>query len=1091
MSVFNTENIKLQTGPLQNLFIDIKKIIEYMEVKNKPLADAYETEESKAFADLWIIAIEKKDSYITYAKWWTKNMFLEIDNSIRTIDFQSYVANPYTVPLKFREKLLEEGRKAFLTSYYERNPYYRMINGFPALDDIDYIYLSEELQKKYGIDEYTPVQEMPDNIQNLYMNTDEYQEVLTNNPDKGYLKYMGSKRIDIYTARKAKDFDIIRYPDYNFSINSVLLDNFAELYADYREYVMVVLYNNQLDDIYTGYRDFMGFLIISFALMQIGNRAIGESNRHRFLDDTTIYTLLSMYKIPSSLIVTNDTRRSLANQICKLIKEKGTDDVYYDLIQILGYQDVVINKLMLMRGDKFNDDGSVAMVQFIYDHKSGDLTFYGPDESTYTLELSEDGELLLTVDDNDSPEIEDWYFIVDNNNNLNVIMPNSSINREVNPYFLALDILDTNPYETIANGKAKVYSYEEITQADPTWWDTEEVQTILKSREYTIADSKYITIESTIHQMEYLFESIYFSRMVIDNKLLISEYTMDISSLFDTPVSIYDCVLGLICATCLSNGLDGTIYTEAEKLISISGFNFELDMELFDEFLETTSYVDKTRLKTYLTNLAIEEVSDISRVMNNVLYPLREWLEDKIVQSINREEYIEYESIYRALFTYDGNRNKILDDFEMPIKIIRNKYNISESDMQAFKHFYPRTIDGNAYTVNEFNVYNNSSRYHYPFISLSNKINWYIHIIIDTPQGTDDRGYLYFHDVLNSNDIREITNSMGDRIFMDYEDSENGWQINTKAVNQALSLIDALPDDELKNASFQVYTPILNANGPYYDIGEKLPSSIRNTGVYKDILRDKIQMDINGLSEQATTYFELLKRSDENVYNLIVGNDLFNTDKELWLNNISNITTAIESELNLHMKYYEESIIGKDLYYKPLITLIKRFKSSLVEIIKTDIKFIFDSKMDMGGNSNMFKLFDNIFSTLHEIDIFGSGYESQFGFFDIPHSVKHKTILKDRSELIRMIIGEGFAAQHRESRMGSIRMVDEMKFYKNGKEIDPTNHTSMWYNGEPGSGRYSDDEEVIFRTRIGTEKVNLKIDMEGWKDYVESYNWNE
>ncbi len=1090
MSVFNTDNIKLQTGPLQNLFADIKKIIENMEVKNKPLADENETEESRAYADLWIVATEKKDSYITYSNWWTKSMFLEIDNSIRTIDFQSYIAKPYSVPLKFREKLLEEGRAAFLNSYYERNAYYRMINGYPALDDTDYIYLSEELQKKYGVDSYTPVQEMPDNIQNLYMNTDEYQEVLTNNPDKGYLKYMGSKRIDIYTARKAKDFDIIRYPDYRSSINPILLDNFAELYADYREYVMVVLYNNQLEDIYTGYRDFMGFLIISFALMQIGNRAIGESNRYRFLDDTTIYTLLSMYQIPSSLIVTNDARRSLANQICKLIKEKGTDDVYYDLIQILGYQDVVINKLMLMRGDKFNDDGSVAMVQFIYDEESGELTHYCPDESTYTLEVSEDGSLMMTAEDEDTPPIEDWYFVI-KGDDLILSMPDASINREVDPYFLALDILDTNPYETIAAGKAKIYSYEEITQADPSWWDTDEVQNILKTREYTIADSKYITIESTIHQMQYLFESIYFSRMIIDNKASTSEYTIGIPSLFDEPVSIYDCVLGLICATCLNNGLDGTVYTEAEKLISISGFNFELDTDLLDEFLETTSYVDKTRLNSYLSNLTIDEVSDIPRIMNNVLYPLREWLENKIVQSSTREEYVEYESVYRALFTYDANRNKILDDFEMPIEIIRKKYDISESDMKAFKHFYPRTLSGNAYTISEFNAYHNSSRYHYPFIALTNKIDWYIHIVIDTPQGTDDRGYLYFHDILNATDLREITNSMGDRIFMDYEDPEVGWQLNTKAVEQALSLIEALPDDALKNASFQVYTPILASNGSHYETGEKLPTSIRSAGVYKDILKDKLQMDMDGLAKQATTYFELLKRSNEDVYNLIVGNDLFNTDKELWLNNIMIITTAIESELDLHMKYYEESILGKDLYYKPLITLIKRFKSSLVEIIKTDIKFIFDDKMDTGGNSNMFKLFDNVYSTLHEIDIFGNGYESQFGFFDTAHSVKHKTILKDRSELIKMIIGEGFAAQHRESRMGSIRMVDEMKFYKNGEEIDPTNHTSMWYNGEPGSGRYSDDEEIIFRTRTGTEKVNLNIDMEGWKDYVESYNWNE
>lgn len=60
MSVFNTEDIKLQTGPLQNLFTDIKKIIQSMEVKNKALADTYETEESRGYGELWIVATEKQ-----------------------------------------------------------------------------------------------------------------------------------------------------------------------------------------------------------------------------------------------------------------------------------------------------------------------------------------------------------------------------------------------------------------------------------------------------------------------------------------------------------------------------------------------------------------------------------------------------------------------------------------------------------------------------------------------------------------------------------------------------------------------------------------------------------------------------------------------------------------------------------------------------------------------------------------------------------------------------------------------------------------------------------------------------------------------
>ena len=55
----------------------------------------------------------------------------------------------------------------------------------------------------------------------------------------------------------------------------------------------------------------------------------------------------------------------------------------------------------------------------------------------------------------------------------------------------------------------------------------------------------------------------------------------------------------------------------------------------------------------------------------------------------------------------------------------------------------------------------------------------------DPPYGEDDRGILYFHDILNSEDVREITNEDGTRIFMDYISNEEGWVLNQKAVDEA------------------------------------------------------------------------------------------------------------------------------------------------------------------------------------------------------------------------------------------------------------------------------------------------------------------
>ena len=59
------------------------------------------------------------------------------------------------------------------------------------------------------------------------------------------------------------------------------------------------------------------------------------------------------------------------------------------------------------------------------------------------------------------------------------------------------------------------------------------------------------------------------------------------------------------------------------------------------------------------------------------------------------------------------------------------------------------------------------SRYLYPFLERNDEIDWFIHIVIETPYGEDDRGYVYFHDILNHHDLRELTNPDG--TFIEFE----------------------------------------------------------------------------------------------------------------------------------------------------------------------------------------------------------------------------------------------------------------------------------------------------------------------------------
>lgn len=1028
---------KRKTNPLQNLFTDIRKIMEFMEVKDLSRALKNETPESKEKSEMWINAMSCRDTYLTYKSFWDFSMFHEVLSNIRKKDVVYYIQHPYNVPIEFQNHLLERGREKFLASYEELNEYYRMLNGLPPLNTpkSEYIYLTEPMRNQlHATDD--PVHLLSPLIQNSYMSTDEYKTIVKNHPDKEYLRYLGLYKIDIYTARKANDFEIIRYPSSKSDINPNLLNVFRSLYIDYREYVMSTLYNSNFESMYENYRSFMGLIINSFVLLQIANKSLESIHDRNFLDDTMLHMMLSIYDIPDNLLMTNEVRRNLTIHILKLVRNKGTDDIYYDLIKILGYQDVIVSKLLLAKGQIFSGD-----------HYHTSFQDGNPIESLKDLDQS---EKHLNVD----------------------------------PYFIQVDLQDKNPYDTITSGNARTYDYHEIIDQDPTWWDLPDVQDIIKNSNYSISESKYIVIEAIIYQMKYLFESIYFTKLIMDNKNPTDHFFIEIPEIFGTEkVSIFDIMIFLIAATCINHGMSGEIISEENKLICAAGFNFNIDLDSFTEFVNQTKYVDKNRLMDFMKNLTIQTPADINRLYHEVMYPMREWLEYNIANASNRYEYIEYESIYRALYTYDATQNTLQNDFKPPLEIICEKFHLSEDDLIAYQHFYPRTMHGSKVTIEEYE----NSRYKYPFLSRKQPIDFFIHLIIETVYGEDDRGIVYFHDILNCQDLRELTNPDGTRVFMDYEDEEKGWEINQQAVDKLLELIDQIDDEQLNSAYFQVNTPILNSGGKLYQEGELLPPNIRS-GIFKEILKEKIIMDMQGLAKPPATYLEYLYRKNIKLYNLLTEGDRFITDKESWLNDILKIVLILESELNIHMKYFEQSVVGSELFFQPLITLINRFKSNLVDFAKTGLRYVFGDKIDSGGNSNMFKLFDEVDFVIHFVTLKNKGYESQFGLYDTEHAMKYYIELKDRSEMIQEI-EDGYHVNPRDYSMGSIRMVDEVKLFKNGKEIDPNDHSSIWYSGEPGTGRWSEEDDILMRIRKENARVsNPPIDLNGWKDFIISYS---
>ena len=1025
-------------NPIQDLFLDIEKIMSFIVVKNKIEADKYETVDTAKDAALWISAIMQQDSYLTYHAFYTHAMFQDITPNVKYQIIESWLQNIYNVPLIYRDHLLQVGRQLVINNYVEKNDYYRMINGQPPIEatEADYVYLSDSLKQIYGITDNIPIHQLSDTIQNKYILTDEYTTMLANNPDKTYLTYIGLYRIDILIARRAKDFQLIRYlPMDRSDINPYLLKEFASLYNQYRDYVISTIYNDEYVDLFVNYREFTSIMITSFVLMQLCNKAVEHTSDRRFLDDNIIQTIFQMYGIPRSLIMTHEVKRRLVVALNKLIQEKSTNPVFYDLVKILNYDDVVISKLMLMKQQNFVNGQAVFS----------------------------DGTPINT------PQDMDLLTMINPDNGL----PYKSLSTNI--YFQAIDLTSDNPYHDITTLNSKSFGYSEVTSPDPRWWELPDTQNLIQNKYYTNADSKYIMIESVVNQTSSLFESIYFMRMLLDNKDFTDTFMMTVPEVFgNVSVSLFDLAIFLVAAMCENSNLTGEIITTASGLLAIAGFNFDIDLNLFKEFLNTTKYVDSAKLLSFIGNLSMRSASDINRLFNEMMIPLKDWLTSEMSQSDNRTEFEEYEKIYRALFVYDAVRSVFVESFVSPVSRIMLEYKLSDSDWLAFSLFYPHASSGETITVDT------ASRYpdYFPFLgtSVGEAKTWYV----ITPKGDK----VYFYDIINRADLRYMTdadnNVVKDPIWW------NGDTIDNSVVQTVIGNINGLSDSELNNSYFKVRTFIPDTN-QVYEAGDKLPVTIRNE-VFKKLLIAKVQMDMAGEAQPAKTYKEYIARKNPQLYALFSKAIYAHDD---WMTDMMNIVVAIENTLNMHLKYFEQSTVGSDMFFKPLITLIKYFKSHMVDFARSGLRYIFSDKVDTVGNSNMLKMFDEISKLIYHIIIAGRGENAEFGLYDTKNKMTYNLILNDASEVIQTTAKNdtGMIINLRKYYMGSTRLVDECKFLKNGKDIDPSGQASNWYSGEAGVGRYADDTDHTDASYNGTSRIqNSSVDTEGWKDFVESYN---
>lgn len=1108
-------------NPIGSLFPQIKRILDYIVVKNSREADRYETPEMSRSASIYALAVSQRDDYLLYTDRFTPQMFLDVNPTLKRDIIDLWLETPRNIPLAYRDHLVESCRQLVINEYEERNEYYRGLAGLPPIStpESEFIRVPESLRLSLHATRPVPdlpIHELSASDQDLIMADLWFERLRADHPELTYLNYLGRRSIDPMVARSARDFQLIRYiPVEGFSdLNPYLLKDFAGLYNAYRDYVIFNLYSRELETSFAGYRPFMGFLIVIFVINQLCSRAIEHSTDFRFLDDKVIATIFQMYGIPRDIIVTmtSEVQRALVTSLLKLIRKKATNEVFYDLIRILGFDEVTIHKLMLMRQQAFGPDG-----QALFSDGSKVETFEDLDR-TQTLdpktgkperELGLAGS--LPGDDWErerNPEFDPALATLAASEGkvygepeyLDNVDPYRGL-----PYFQAVDLKEKNPYRSIIRGEDPTLSYFQATDPDPRWWDTQETRDAIRNKNYTVADSKYLMIESIIRETDYMYEVVLFMRLILDLKRYTDQITVPIPELFGTErQSLFDLMVFLLAGMCYNVGLEGTILTSATGLLAIAGFNFELDMAKFQAYLTTTEYVDREKVMEFLTWVSPKaDSATLKFIFEEIIGPFRDWLTEMMMTAPTRQGYLEYEAIFKATFSYDIAGQIFNREFETLDDRLMTKYGLTERELTALKLFYPHRADGTAVTVSDF-----ASSGYAPFLgSNAGQIKtWYVQTGL---------GNLYLFDILASEDLRFITDEAGYRRPNPVLWDPVTGQFDSGAIATVTRALEQLDGNQLANAYFKVDTLIPGTKEYYpgiaYDeFGEittitYLPGNVRAEGIFRDVLVDRFKLAMTGEAEPPNDYREYLRRKAPQLEALF---SIAKASKADWLNTMMIVAQAIELELNLRLKVWEQTVVGQEMYFRSLITMIKYFKSYMVDFTRSSLKYIFDSKIDLGGGSNMLKLFDEIFSLGWHIMI-----RDEFGLYDTENDAHHHWLIRDRATIIHTPQGQVDGprqpdgsigtiwpvpeVEKRETYHGSLRLVDEARFMVNGQDEDPREKKptdtslSFWLSGESDVGRFDMDHDRIDAGPREPNPVELpRVDTEAWKEFVESYNYD-
>jgi hypothetical protein len=513
---------------LQTLLKHLTSVIDSSVIKFEFLAQKNETADSKRFSDLYISSINDTLTFASVDKF-PVDVIAAAD--VPTYDpdepnsgyftLIEYAQDKNLIPNDFRSDVVEYMKNDIINRYEDdgdQNNYYRELAGLPNTDDEDYISIPQELCERYDIDPTSYLHELDSVTIKALSSAGFVDEMIKMHPDKKYLNYLGEKAIPTQKARAANNFSLLYVA--GDDVPTQFYDLFTKTYERSREYVCTVLYNRSMAKAYEYYDNFMGLCIMFMTIQRIVTLSFREGISRDLYDWEFIRNLYDAYNIPFIESLPMETHMTLIKNFNNLLRHKSTDKVLFDLCSLLGYSNVELEKYYLVRDQKLDANNNPVIV---YD-ADGNIDY----SQTYEL------------------------------------------------YFKTVP-LDEKNVTLALQDKSSTKTYEEVTEADPFWWDSGDLKDSILKDDFNYYESKYISLKLMYNMSDILFELTYAMRLILDQKDKIDKYSISLNLPkinMRRTFSLFDIAVFILAGISKMNSLEGRIYNKASEISHIYGFRF-------------------------------------------------------------------------------------------------------------------------------------------------------------------------------------------------------------------------------------------------------------------------------------------------------------------------------------------------------------------------------------------------------------------------------------------------------------------------------------------------------------------------------------